>query len=100
VGRLLEDYPWPGNVRELKNAIEHALVFLKNPLLGADDFPQIAKAEGSARGAAAGKSLKEIEREAIERTLEAVHYKIGEAAGILGISRKTLLDKRRKFGLL
>jgi two-component system, NtrC family, response regulator AtoC len=101
VAPLLEDYPWPGNVRELKNAIEHALVFLKHPLLGAEDFPQITKAEGSVRGTAAGgRTLEEIEREAIQATLEAVHYKIGEAAGILGISRKTLLDKRRKFGLM
>jgi len=99
--RLLETYSWPGNVRELKNAIEHALVFLKRPVLTVEDFPQIAKAGGGGRGAAAGlKALEEIEREAIQATLEAVHYKIGEAAQILGISRKTLLDKRKKFGLM
>lgn len=98
---LLESYAWPGNVRELKNAIEHALVFLKGPLLGVEDFPQIAKSWGGARRSGAGlKALEEIEREAIQATLEAVHYKIGEAAEILGISRKTLLDKRKKFGLI
>jgi DNA-binding NtrC family response regulator len=98
---LLESYAWPGNVRELKNTIEHALVFLKEPLIHVEDFPQIAKAEGVARAAGAGlKALEEIEREAIQATLEAVHYRIGEAAEILGISRKTLLDKRKKFGLL
>jgi DNA-binding NtrC family response regulator len=46
------------------------------------------------------KPLEELEKEAIRTTLEAVHYKIGEAAAILGISRKTLLDKRKKFGLI
>jgi DNA-binding NtrC family response regulator len=99
--RLLESYSWPGNVREVKNAIEHALVFLDRPLLGVEDFPQIAKAGAGARGAVAElKALEDIEREAIQATLEAVHYRIGEAAEILGISRKTLLDKRKKFGLL
>ena len=99
--QLLESYSWPGNVRELKNSIEHALVFAKEPTLRPDDFPQIAKLVGGARGAAANlKSLEEIEREAIKATLEAVRYKIGEAAEILGISRKTLLEKRKKYGLI
>jgi len=98
---LLESYPWPGNVRELKNAIEHALVFARQCVLGSEDFPHIAKMAGNSRGAAAGlKPLEELEKEAIRTTLEAVHYKIGEAAAILGISRKTLLDKRKKFGLI
>jgi len=99
--RLLASYAWPGNVRELKNAIEHALVFSKKPLLEVEDFPQITRMADSGRArAAALKSLEELERETIQVTLETVHYKIGEAAAILGISRKTLLDKRKKFGLI
>ncbi|HTR48731.1 MAG TPA: sigma-54 dependent transcriptional regulator [Verrucomicrobiae bacterium] len=99
--QLLESYSWPGNVRELKNAIEHALVFAKEPLLHPDDFPQIVKSAGGARRPADGlKSLEDVERETIQATLEAVRYKIGEAADILGISRKTLLEKRKKYGLL
>ena len=42
---------------------------------------------------------KDIERDAIRATLEATHYKISKSAEILGISRKTLLDKRKKYGL-
>ncbi|HXX18809.1 MAG TPA: sigma-54 dependent transcriptional regulator [Candidatus Acidoferrum sp.] len=98
--QLLESYLWPGNVRELKNAVEHALVFAKEPLLHSEDFPQIMKSASSSQGLAGNlKSLEEIEREAIKATLEAVRYKIGEAAQILGISRKTLLEKRKKYGL-
>jgi two-component system, NtrC family, response regulator AtoC len=101
VPTLLEAYAWPGNVRELKNAIEHALVFRTGPALGVEDFPQIGPSAAAARRPGAGlKTLEEIERAAIQATLEAVHYKIGEAAQILGISRKTLLDKRKKFGLM
>ena len=99
--KFLESYEWPGNVRELKNAIEHALVFAKEAQLRPADFAEIVRA-GKALGGAAGKlrSLEEIEREAIKETLEATHYKIGKAAEILGISRKTLLEKRKKYGLL
>ncbi len=45
------------------------------------------------------RSLDDIERDAIRATLEATRYKISKSAEILGISRKTLLDKRKKYGL-
>jgi len=99
--RLLEAYAWPGNVRELKNAIERALIFAKDSVLRAEDFPSIALATG--QGATAGgplRSLEEMEKETIHATLEATRYKIAQAAEILGISRKTLLDKRKKYGLM
>jgi DNA-binding NtrC family response regulator len=99
--RLLESYGWPGNVRELKNAIEHALVFGKESLLTPADFPEVVRATGEPSGSVAAlKSLEDVEREAIKATLEATHYKIGRAAEVLGISRKTLLEKRKKYELL
>jgi DNA-binding NtrC family response regulator len=99
--RLLESYEWPGNIRELKNAVEHALVFAKQPQLRAEDFPEIVRAGSSGHGPGAPlRSLEDLERDAIKVTLDATHYKIGRAAEVLGISRKTLLEKRKKFGLL
>jgi DNA-binding NtrC family response regulator len=96
--RSLERHAWPGNIRELKNAIEHALVFGKELLLTIADFPELS---GAASGSASAlRSLDDIERDAIRATLEATHYKIGRAAEILGISRKTLLEKRKKYELL
>jgi DNA-binding NtrC family response regulator len=98
---LLEAHDWPGNARELKNAIEHALLFATGALLEPRNFPQIQSAAGNAGGGGGGlRSLEEIEREAVHSTLEQTHYKIGRAAEILGISRKTLLEKRKKYGLL
>jgi DNA-binding NtrC family response regulator len=98
---LLESYEWPGNVRELKNAVEHALVFTKQPQLHADDFPEIMRAGTKAHGAGGQlRSLEDVEREVIKATLEATRYKIGYCAEVLGISRKTLLEKRKKYGLL
>lgn len=99
--RLLESYKWPGNVRELKNAIEYALVFAKDSLLRVLDFPEILQTADKAGESTTGlRSLEELEREAIHATLEKTHYRIGQAAEVLGISRKTLLEKRKKFGLL
>ncbi len=99
--RQLESYDWPGNVRELKNAIEHALIFTKQAVLRPENFPEIVRASGGRDASGAGlRSLEDIEREAIKATLDATHYKIGRAAEILGISRKTLLEKRKKYGYI
>jgi two-component system response regulator AtoC len=98
---MLKAYAWPGNVRELKNAVEHALVFATGPRLCPRDFPEILRAAGNEHGLTGMlRSLEDLEREAIKVTLEETHYKIGQAADILGISRKTLLEKRKKYGLI
>jgi len=100
---VLSAYGWPGNVRELKNLLERALVFALHDVLGAADLPESVRAAGSAvRGGMPAnlRSLEEIEKEAIAATLEGTHYKITRAAEILGISRKTLLEKRKKYGLV
>jgi two-component system, NtrC family, response regulator AtoC len=99
--RLLEAHTWPGNVRELKNAIEHALVFAKESVLLPADFPEILRAAAKTLPpTGALESLESLERQAIKTTLEETRYKIGQAAKILGISRKTLLEKRKKYGLM
>ena len=101
--QALLTYSWPGNIREMKNVIERALVFGKNKdgVLSVEDLPENVRASLSGPSMAVSrlKSLEDIEKEAIIGTLEATHYKITKAAQILGISRKTLLDKRKRYGL-
>jgi transcriptional regulator with PAS, ATPase and Fis domain len=99
--RLLLNYDWPGNVRELKNAIERALLFAKGDEITAKDLPESVRAPAADAGSAGAglRSLEEIERDVIQQTLEATRYKIARSAEILGISRKTLLEKRKKYGL-
>jgi len=108
--RMLSTYAWPGNVRELRNALERAVVFSrvgrtvlseKPDLLEPENFPDNvrAAAPGSASPVAGLRSLEEVEREVIAATLEATHYQISRSAEALGISRKTLLEKRKKYGL-
>jgi DNA-binding NtrC family response regulator len=99
--RVLVIYDWPGNVRQLRNALERAVVFSQNDCLEPENLPDIVQAAAvGAAGALAGlRSLEEIEKEVIGATLEATHYQISRSAEILGISRKTLLEKRKKYGL-
>ena len=98
--QALEVYDWPGNVRELKNVIERALVFATGTILKREDFPSALQATSDAPSHSHLQSLEEMEKEAVRATLEATHYKIARAAEILGISRKTLLEKRKKYGLV
>ena len=108
--RMLAAYAWPGNVRELRNALERAIVFshggrgaaaAKKDLLEPANFPDTVRAvaPGAASPVAGLRSLEEVEREVIAATLEATHYQISRSAEALGISRKTLLEKRKKYGL-
>ena len=98
--RMLSAYAWPGNIRELRNVLERALVFGKGPELSPDDFPENIRAAAGGTAVLTGlRSLEEIERDVIVQTLEATRYHISKSAEILGISRKTLLEKRKKYGL-
>ncbi len=92
----LERYAFPGNVRELKNMLERAVVHALGNEIDVMDLPLPVR-EG---GAAAKKlSLEELERNYIAEILDYTRGRKSKAAEILGISRKTLLEKRKKYGL-
>jgi DNA-binding NtrC family response regulator len=99
--RMLSAYSWSGNIRELRNSLERAIVFTHNDRLEPENFPDNvrAAAPGAAISIAGLRSLEDMEREVIAATLEATHFQISLSADALGISRKTLLEKRKKYGL-
>ncbi len=100
---MLVKYPWPGNVRELENAIERAVVLLFGSYISERELPlavtQAAeRAEETSFSPLEGATLEEVEREAILRMLDCVGDNKSEAAKRLGISRKTLHTKLKRYG--
>jgi len=95
-------YHWPGNVRELRHALERLLLAGVGDEIKADALP-IEILEGKeaylAPGAERRPTLADVERRYIELTLTYVRGNQTRAAAILGISRKALWEKRKRFGL-
>jgi len=90
---LLQQQPWPGNVRELENAVERAMVVAQEPEIREQDFVLKAAANNGAP-----KSLEEMEKAHILRTLEACNWNQSRAAEVLDIDRVTLHHKLKKYG--
>ena len=97
---LLRRYSWPGNVRELEHAIERAVILWERGVIGPEELAVDLMAVAS-DGLPDQElmTLEELEREYIRRVLRRVRGHKSRAARILGINRKTLLEKRKRYGL-
>ena len=98
---LLVKYEWPGNVRELENTIERAVVLTGNSVIGPDDlvcqgllagFPENSRHRRHGH-------LAEVEGKNIQEALETFNGNRTRAAKFLGIDRKTLLRKMKRYGV-
>jgi DNA-binding NtrC family response regulator len=99
VGRLLA-YPWPGNVRELENAIETLVALSQGGELDLSLLPSAGAAPKAEPATLALRPRVEAyERGLVVEALRASRGSRTEAARALGISRVTLHDKLRKYGL-
>jgi two-component system, NtrC family, response regulator AtoC len=113
-------YQWPGNIRELENLMERTVLFCEGPEIRVSDLPpEVAGAAAPQPGRAAAdatgeeaprpapESLKEavraeterVERELIQRALDATGGNVTQAARKLKISRKSLQTKMKELGL-
>ena len=107
MNRLL-NYPWPGNVRELMNAVERAVVFSQSHFLDEADLSLIARRTGKTADAEAEANsaiwrnlpLDEVEKNTILKTLEQAGGNKSEAARRLGITRRTLHQKLKRYGMM
>ncbi len=102
---VLIRHDWPGNVRELMNTIERAVVLSRADCLDEGDFAGLAEKKDSA-GASPGVGgplfdvpLETVEKQAISHTLISAGGNKSEAARRLGITRKTLREKLKKYSL-
>jgi len=94
-------YRWPGNVRELENAVEQMVILGRDGKpLDVADVPETIKAagtDGETMSIPVGVSMAEVERTAIEHTLQSVGYDKQKAAAILGIGLRTLYRKLKEY---
>jgi DNA-binding NtrC family response regulator len=97
--RLLVSYAWPGNVRELRNAVERAVLVEDGDRITAPALPIRAPDDLVVTAARGEWTLDELESHYIREVLRRTRSNYSKAAEILGINRKTLLEKRRKYGL-
>ena len=95
------DYSWPGNVRELKNAIEGGIVLCRDHVLRPEDFHEAGITETCGNSMVDDNciSLEESEKNTILRALEQTGGVQKEAAEVLGISRRAIHYKIKKYGI-
>jgi transcriptional regulator with PAS, ATPase and Fis domain len=91
-------YDWPGNVRELENAVERAVVLTNSEFIQPSDLTYYSS--GAQEEPFRAKTIEEVEKEHIVKTLEAHDGHKMRTAETLGIDRKTLRLKMRKYGIL
>ncbi len=97
---------WPGNVRELRNVLERAMIFSQGNRIDAEDLilssslglDEISSVNGRFQFPT-GRSLEELERAYILHILESRKDSYAEIADVLGISKKTLWEKRKRYNL-
>ncbi len=100
---VLMQYHWPGNVRQLESAIERAVLLSEGPAIGPEDLPQEIRHrrdEGSLgiEIPDAGISFEVLEKELLEQALRKGRS-VSAAARLLGLTRRTLQYRLKKFGL-
>lgn len=97
----LEAHDWPGNIRELENFIRRALALSPGPVLGPDsmDESKFRSTDPVPSLSAAGTSIRDMERQLLEKTLESTGGNRTRAAMMLGISLRTIRNKIREYGL-
>ncbi|MFO7484095.1 sigma-54-dependent transcriptional regulator [Oceanibaculum nanhaiense] len=105
IGSLTEEvalaHDWPGNVRELRNRVERGVALaLGDMLMPADLFPEYRSTSDETAAIASLAEVREAaERRQIERALAETQGQMQAAARLLGVSRTTLWEKLRRYGL-
>ncbi len=109
---IFDKYRWPGNVRELENIIERLVIFSRDNVIDVEDLNLAGVRIGERIPTSKEKreateydfedevlSLNEMEKRHILRVLKKTNGNRSEAARLLGIDRKTLRQKLKKWGI-
>jgi DNA-binding NtrC family response regulator len=93
----LRQYGWPGNIRELRNAVVSAVITARQYEIGLPDLPERVRTREPRISTSSELRLDDVEREAIFHALARTGGHFQRAAGLLGISRRTLSRKLRAY---
>jgi len=96
IGKLF-DFNWPGNVRELKNTVYYAAAIASRDSIDIDDLPAGMLSYDSSRPS--DNIREEMERNLILKILKKSNNNKKMAAELLNVSRNTLYNKMKKYGL-
>jgi two-component system response regulator AtoC len=96
--RILLEHDWPGNVRELRNVIDRAVIVAEGDVITPAALPPLTS-DFVVAGVRREWTIEELEARYIREILRRTRSNYSRAAAILGINRKTLLEKRRKYGI-
>jgi transcriptional regulator with PAS, ATPase and Fis domain len=95
-------YSWPGNVREMENLLQQAIIMNTGPILTMKNFPDRFSGEdwGALRSDDQGvPTLKEVERDLIQKALRVTEGNVASAARLLGVDRKTIYRKVKRLSI-
>ena len=96
--QILCEHRWPGNIRELRNVIDRAVLLEESDAITAKSLPEFGDDPVEA-AAEMQWTLEQLETRYIREVLRQTRSNYSRAARILGINRKTLLEKRKKYGI-
>ena len=89
-------HPWYGNIRELEHAIEKAIIICDNTVLSEELFHLPRRSDAPEASAS---TLEEMEIQMIRKTLDKCNGNLSAVAAQLGITRQTLYNKMKKYGI-
>ena len=93
----VEQMPWPGNIRELQHAMERAVILCEGDAVTLRDLPSAAASHPLPAGQPT--TLDGMEHQLIAKTIDECQGNLSQVAAQLGISRQTLYNKIKKYGL-
>ena len=94
---MIASYDWPGNLRELKNVMKRATLLTKGNYMGVAELQQ--SMSHTTKPEPLALYDEQTEQQRIEAALRATHGNKSKAAILLGVDRKTLYNKMKKYGL-
>ncbi len=106
VKEVLVNYNWPGNVRELQNILEYSLIMSEREIIKVKHLPDkiTGKTEIESTGKhvslpVSGLKFDELEKDLLVQALNRANGNKAKAARLLGISRRTLIYRLKKFNI-